>query len=1035
MGEKRLDRPPAADRIGMWPAWLVLACALAGTWMVWRGAEQQIERQLRGDFVARSTEISNNLRQRLGAYTQLLRSAAGLFAATDQVSRDDWRNFVEHLKLAKTYPAIQAMAFARLVPGTEAATLVRQIRATEIADFALRPPGQRERYVVNVYSEPYVGLNVKALGYDMWQDAIRRKAMQMALDSDEPAITQKVVLKVDESSHPVAAFIMYLPVHHRASEQIIGFVLSPFRMPALVADLLTPTVAGVALSIYDGLDAREETLLYRSGEAEPGHTPRFTTTEAITVGGHQWSLAFASEAALENRATAHLPYQVLAIGLVFSLLLFGITWSVASTRRRALMLAETMTATLRANDERFRDFSSVTADWWFWEMDAALRFTYFSPNAASVVGRPITTLIGKSRLELLAEMGPNTGIDVSAHLEDLQQHRPFKQFEYRGALLEGRYRWVSISGVPIFDDTGKFLGYRGTGTDITGRKEAEQGLQLAQEAFTNSREAIIVTDDQGIMLDVNPAFSRITGYAHEEAVGRSPRLLQSGRQDQHFYAGLWRSLLEQGSWEGEFWNKRKNGQFYAQHTRISAVRDKAGRITRFVAVASDVTQLRENHLRMEHLAYHDPLTNLPNRTLLTDRLKQAIAQADRRQDMLAVCYLDLDGFKPINDVWGHAAGDQLLIEVARRLSSHLRTGDTVARLGGDEFVILLGDADDLQEVEQAIRRILAAIASPFHNGSMNATLTASIGVALYPNDGQDPDTLIRHADQAMYASKQAGRNRHHLFDSEGERRQAAHHQAVSRMAEGLERDEFCLFYQPKVNMRSGEVVGVEALIRWQHPQQGLLSPVSFLPMVENSDLSIRLGEWVLHQALRQMTEWAGQGLQLPICVNISARHLQQEDFVAQLSLALAKYPAVRPEWLELEILETAAMDDIEAVSRIIAACSELGVGFALDDFGTGYSSLTYFRRLPTKVLKIDQSFVRDMLDDPDDLAIVAGVISLAQTFQRLIVAEGVETVAHGLPLIRLGCHLAQGYAIAHPMPAAQIPAWIAQWRAPPAWTA
>ena len=654
-------------------------------------------------------------------------------------------------------------------------------------------------------------------------------------------------------------------------------------------------------------------------------------------------------------------------------------------------------------------------------------------KGAAMYGRTVAEVLGHTPIDFSPERQPDGRSSVrvaeekvGAALGGTPQHFDWQSLRRDGTPFDVE---ITLSSIVLGGKTCMQAIVR----DITERRRAEEQLRLAHEAFTNVQEAIIVCDARANILDVNPSFSSMTGYAREEAIGNNPRILNSGQHPRDYYEELWRALTGLGKWEGELWNRRKDGQLYIQHTRISAVRGDDGGITRFVAVASDVTQLRESQSRIERMAYYDALTNLPNRSLLADRLKQAIAQADRRNDLLAVCYLDLDGFKPINDLWGHEAGDQLLMEVAKRLQACVRMGDTVARLGGDEFVVLLGDAKDVHEIEQAVRRILGAVAEPFSIGKANTALTASIGVTVYPDDGQDPDTLIRHADQAMYISKQSGKNRHNLFDPESDRRLKAHHEIVSRIRDGLSDGELLLYYQPKVDMRLGKVVGVEALIRWQHPDQGLLPPAKFLPVIENSEFSIVLGEWVMREALRQMAAWATIGLELPISVNISGHHLQQKNFVARLAALLAEFPAVQPQWLELEILETTAMEDVEETSRVISACSELGVSFALDDFGTGYSSLTYFRRLPTKLLKIDQSFVRDMLDDPEDLAIVEGVISLAKAFQRKIIAEGVETEGHGGPLLDIGCDLAQGYAIARPMPAAEIPAWIEKWRAPVAW--
>ncbi len=457
-------------------------------------------------------------------------------------------------------------------------------------------------------------------------------------------------------------------------------------------------------------------------------------------------------------------------------------------------------------------------------------------------------------------------------------------------------------------------------------------------------------------------------------------------------------------------------------------------VRELASMVMDMVERKRVEDRLEHLAYHDPLTQLPNRTLLTDRLRLSMAEAKRNQRMLAVCYLDLDGFKPVNDSWGHANGDRVLVEVAHRLTSCVRAGDTVARLGGDEFVILFGDLGDVEECEHALERIMAALRVPFMVSGHPAHLSASVGVTLFPDDRSDPDTLLRHADQAMYAAKQAGRNRFHLFDPEHDRRARARRETLKRVREGLNAGEFCLYYQPRVNMRQGTVIGAEALIRWNHPEEGLLMPARYMSLVENSDLSVEVGQWVMREALRQMSAWSELGLHLPVSVNISGRHLQKADFVADLRAMLNEFPDIPAHRLELEILETAALEDMAAVSRLVEGCSELGVRFALDDFGTGYSSLTYLRHLPVHLLKIDRSFVRDMLLDAEDLAIVEGVIGLSTAFRREVIAEGVETVEHGTLLMRLGCDMAQGFGIAKPMPAGEVADWLKNWRPPLEWS-
>lgn len=570
--------------------------------------------------------------------------------------------------------------------------------------------------------------------------------------------------------------------------------------------------------------------------------------------------------------------------------------------------------------------------------------------------------------------------------------------------------------------------------DLSELKRAQERLRLAATVFEHAHEGIMITDAAGTIIEVNKTFAEITGYTRAEAMGRNPSFLKSGRHDAAFYAQMWQTITEYGYWHGEIWNRRKSGDVYPESVSISAVHDADGAITCYVGLFADITVLKESQQRLEQMAYYDPLTRLPNRALLADRLRYALTKAQREQRVLAVCYLDLDNFKPINDTWGHAAGDNLLIQVAQRLQNRVRADDTVARLGGDEFVVLLDDLQTINDGEQALQRILEALSAPFSIDAKITTVSASIGVTFFPHDGADPDALVRHADQAMYLAKQEGRNRYHLFDPEYDRRVQTRRELLERAQQGLAAGEFCLYYQPKVDMRQGKVIGAEALIRWRHPEQGLLTPDAFIAMVENSDFAQTLGHWVLKAVLRQMTAWAAKGLVLPVSVNLSARHLQQPDFVAQIESLLARHPGIQPEWLELEIFETAALDGIQQVSPIIAACRRLGIRFAIDDFGTGHSSLTYLRHLPTQTLKIDQSFIRDMLADPGNLAIVQGVIGLASAFNLEVIAEGVESVEHGIRLLQLGCHHAQGYEIARPMPAEEIPDWVGAWRNPEAWS-
>jgi len=557
------------------------------------------------------------------------------------------------------------------------------------------------------------------------------------------------------------------------------------------------------------------------------------------------------------------------------------------------------------------------------------------------------------------------------------------------------------------------------------RREAEQ--RLAASVFAHTHDSVVITDSGNRIIDVNAAFTRITGYTRAEVLGKDPNILKSGRQSREFYKSMWQSLDTHDHWSGELWNRNKNGEIYAALTSISVVRDDKGSIHHYIGLSADITPIKNHEHDLERIAHFDPLTGIPNRVLLADRLAQAIAHTHRAGNHMAVCYLDLDGFKPVNDQYGHEVGDQLLIEISQRIRECLRAGDTVARIGGDEFVLLLLDFNDSRECEAVLERMLCKVAEPLTIADYAVAVSASLGLTLYPADLADADTLLRHADQAMYIAKQRGKNRYHLFDQELNRIAQIRGETLARIEIALANNEFVLHFQPKVNMRRGIVLGAEALIRWQHPELGLLPPAAFLPDIEGTELVIALGNWVLTSALDHLESWQNIGLDIVISINIAPRHLLHQDFVETLQAGFAGHPQLRPGCLELEILETAALEDIGRVTTVMKECQKMGVGFALDDFGTGYSSLTYLKALPAETLKIDQSFIRDILGDPEDLAIVAGIINLTAAFHRQVIAEGVETEEHGLLLLKLGCDNAQGYGIARPMPAADLPAWIANW--------
>jgi diguanylate cyclase (GGDEF)-like protein/PAS domain S-box-containing protein len=592
---------------------------------------------------------------------------------------------------------------------------------------------------------------------------------------------------------------------------------------------------------------------------------------------------------------------------------------------------------------------------------------------------------------------------------------------------DGRWVWVHDRAIIVRRaPDGSALLLKGAQIDISRRKSAEEALGLAASVFSSSYEAIVITDADNRIVDVNPAFTRITGYSREESIGRDPSLLSSGRQSAAFYRAMWEALETNDYWQGELWNRHKDGSEFAEVLSISRVRDREGKLLHHVATFSDISRLKRQEEELNRIAYFDPLTGAPNRRLLDDRLRQAIAHSNRTGKALAVCVIDLDGFKPINDRLGHKAGDDMLIGMVDRLNAILRASDTVARLGGDEFVLLLEDA----EGNAVLERVLDAIREPLRIGHEQVSVSASIGVTRFPEDNADPETLLRHADQAMYRAKQRGRNCIQYFDTSVEEEQRLRKLRLDRLGEALRKREFVLHFQPQVNMRTGRMVGVEALIRWQHPEQGLLQPADFLPDIVGTELETALDQWVIDAALAQLVECRAQGMDIGMSVNIGARLLLMPGFVSSIRSALARHPGVPAERLELEILESSALDDIVLATEVLHACRRLGVRIALDDFGTGYASLRHYRQLPVDQLKIDRSFVFDMLKDKEARAIVGAVVQLARTFEREVIAEGVETPAHAAALLALGCELGQGFGIARPMPGEHLGPWLS-WQSLP----
>ncbi len=555
------------------------------------------------------------------------------------------------------------------------------------------------------------------------------------------------------------------------------------------------------------------------------------------------------------------------------------------------------------------------------------------------------------------------------------------------------------------------------GQDITDRRRYEEQLHLAASVFDNAIEGIMITDPAGVIQRVNPGFTAITGYSSDEAVGRTPRLIKSNRHGREFYKTMWRSLIVDGQWQGEIWNRRKSGEAYPEWLSVTAIRDHADTTTHYVAVFRDISDEKRSEARLKHQAYHDPLTGLPNRQLFNDRLDQALARARRNKTPVAVLFLDLDKFKTINDSLGHKVGDQLLQEVATRIKGCVRDEDTVARLGGDEFILILQNSRRGEnDAEEVARRIIAALAEPVFLEGHEVFTSPSIGITSYPEDGRDVDTLVKNADMAMYRAKGQGRATYELYTRQMDQGMLAQITLESSLRRALDRDQIRVHHQPKVDLATGRIIGTEALARWRRGDGDWVSPETFIPVAEDTRFILPLGEYILRTACRQSLEWRGSdGIPLPVAVNLSGLQLQDARLFDRVRAALSE-TGLSPDRLTLEITENIVMTDVERAIERMGRLSDLGIRISMDDFGTGYSSLNYLKQFPLDELKIDKSFVQDIPHHADDMAIVRAILSMAESLGLRVVAEGVETEAQARFLLDHGCREAQGYRYGRAVP-------------------
>lgn len=876
----------------------------------WRAFATLEEESARHQFDGRVNEVLVHINKRLQGYEQVLHGALGFMASSQDVTREEWRFYVDHLRLNDIYPGIQGVGFSRQIRPHELRSHIEKVRAEGFPDYTVRPEGVRDVYTSIVFLEPFSGRNLRAFGYDMYSEPVRQKAMQWAMESGGTAISGKVRLVQETDADVQPGFLMYLPfyrVGHNLStiekrrEALVGYVYAPFRMKDLMRGILDEQIRYFKLEIFDGRQASRSELMY---DSHPGsaHKGVFTRTFKLDQFGNTWTVRASSLPEFEETIDRQKPLLVLFGGLFMSFLLTGVSWSLAAYRDKSATLT-------RVNRE------------------------------------------------LLAE--------------------------------------------------------------VEERQRKEDSLRLLDRAIEASVNAILITDhsqDDNPIVYANPAFERITGYPAREAMGRNCRFLQREDRSQPALNKLRELIQKEQEGRVVLRNYRKDGRLFWNELFIAPVRDRSGRVTHFVGVQNDITEQKNYQKQLEYHATHDALTGMANRSLLQDRIQQLTAHARRHGLKVAVMFVDLDHLKLVNDSMGHGAGDEVLMRLADRLKDAVRQNDSAARIGGDEFVLVLGEQDRVEGIADAAKRVLQRIGAPLAILGREMIVTCSIGVSVYPDDGEDAETLLKNADAAMYGAKKKGRNSVCFYTREMNEIIDQRQTLAGKLQRALTDEQFILHYQPQVNLRTGAVVGVEALIRWQHPELGLIGPLQFIPLAEESGMIPLIGAWVMRTACMQIGGLRHRGFpEVRVSVNLSARQLEQKDLVGIIRDALRE-SALPPALLEVEITESMVMHDIKRVIELLDELKQIGISIAIDDFGTGYSSLAYLKRLPIDRLKIDKSFVNDVTSNGGDATITMAIISLAHALNIQLTAEGVETKEQHTFLKLAECDEAQGYLYGKPMP-------------------
>lgn len=1005
----------------------VLCVTLAGlcvTYFYWHNEELETQALRQHVFDGVTDQVAANIQRKLSNFELILNGVKGLQKSTSIVRPDDYREYYQAIQTEIAKSGIQGIALVHHVPKSELTQHISDVRGSGVPGYSVRPVVDRSFYAPISLIEPFTGRNLSVPGFDVASNPNALRAIERARDTGQMVVSGKLTLAQDEGlARP--AVVMYVPIFkshmpldsaEKRQSALTGWVSGPFRVGDMISSLQQQLPEDVALDIYESDSMSPQTQLFGGvATSAAASAEGLTSKRHLDIGDKErrWTLAVRTLPAFEMRFDNSRGHWLVAVtGLGISLLLGWIAWLLTTGRERALALANDMTQELRVVQSDLEATLDAVPDILF-ELGLDGRYFKYRTLKTDHLAAPPEVFLGK----LISEVLPSEAAHVCMTALQEANSSGFSFGKQICLPIGNQTHWFELSVArksAVAHDEPRFIMLS---RDITERKETQKQLQLNAQVFNLGRDGIIITDENNHIISVNQAFTVITGYETAEVIGKSPRFLRSGRQDQTFYDAMWHAIHSQGHWQGEIWSQRKDGEIYPEWLSISAVTDATGVITKHIGILSDLTESKAAQERIDYLDRYDKLTQLPNHEILFDRTNLALATAKRMDQSVAMLFLDIDRFQNINDSLGRAAGDQVIKTFAGRLTSILQSDDTVCRQGGDEFIVLCPNTDT-DGAAHIADRILRKMKEPVVLGDgEELRLTASIGIAIYPENGNDFDKLIQRAGAALLQSKQNGRNGFKFFT---EQMQGHAHEILiieNQLRQALPKNEFVLHYQPQVDAASGRIIGAEALIRWNHAEWGLVSPARFIPVAESSGQIMEIGDWVLHTVIEQIASWQRDGLAVvPVAVNLSAIQFHQASLCETISTALGN-SNLSPSLLELELTEGIAMANSSFTADQISRLHDMGITMSIDDFGTGYSSLSYLTRYKIDKLKIDQSFVRDLKNASDDSAIVCAIINMAHGLGFKTIAEGVETQVQLDYLRTHGCDEFQGYFFSRPIPA------------------